>query len=113
MTTTTTRAAERLHQTTITVDCDNPDVLAALVLARPVPVPEVETERVDWRDVVPGQRRLKGLPDVRIDGVRFNGGNLTFMSDGRIVALVMDPAIGWDGTNTVEVLVEGGGQSHG
>ncbi|MBP7630152.1 MAG: hypothetical protein KA758_06840 [Acidimicrobiales bacterium] len=72
----------------------------------PRAVPEPETERVPWWEVVADQRRLVGFPEV--GGTRYGAdGCLAFTDhDGVLLANVHDPAIGWDGSGTVEVLSE-------
>ena len=70
-------------------------------------VPEPETERVPWYSVVADQRRLVGFP--KVGGTRYGAdGCLAFTDhDGVLLANVHDPAIGWDGSGTVEVLKDG------
>mgnify|MGYP000985889583 CR=1 FL=1 len=65
---------------------------------------EPETERVPWYSVVADQRRLVGFP--KVGGTRYGAdGCLAFTDhDGVLLANVHDPAIGWDGSGTVEVL---------
>ena len=74
----------------------------------PGAVPEPETERVPWYSVVADQRRLVGFP--KVGGTRYGAdGCLAFTDhDGVLLANVHDPAIGWDGSGTVEVLKDGG-----
>lgn len=82
------------------------DAARAAVARRPKPEPR--TERVDWTDVVVNQRRLTLGP--RVGGVRYGTDGCLAYTDceGVLIANVHDPRIGWDGSNTVEVLVEDG-----
>jgi hypothetical protein len=75
----------------------------------PVPVPPApETERVPWY-AVDQRRRLAAFPDTPISGIRWedpdvNNGPAYLDRSEIAVCSVFDPAIGWDGSETVEVL---------
>jgi hypothetical protein len=75
-----------------------------LVVCRPVPAPEPDTERVPWAEVPFKMRTLAGTT-VPVGGVRWDENLFVFCTaQGSPIAAVHDPAIGWDGSGTVTVL---------
>lgn len=65
-------------------------------------------ERVPWY-AVDHTRRLAAFPDVAISGIRWQDADTAngpaYLDDSEMaVVAVHDPAIGWDGSGTVEVL---------
>lgn len=68
---------------------------------------EATTERIHWMDVVIQQRFLADTTRAYVNSVGYHPdfkGSLVYMgSAGHPIALVHDPAIGWDGSGTVLV----------
>lgn len=66
-----------------------------------------KVERVEWSAAAFEQRKLAKFPNVHVMGVRWMSGDWCYVgAAGQAIAKVHDPEIGFDGSNTVEVLAK-------